>query len=82
MINCITKNTMEIPIPIIKKNGMNDNKKMLYELWIDRNKEDLINIYKLIKNYDKDMNFLNECEFSIFCSFCYQKSSALKQRYF
>lgn len=73
---------MEMPIPIVKKNDINDDKKMLYELWIDRNKEDLIDIYKLIKNYDKDMNFLNECDFSIFCSFCYQKSSALKERYF
>jgi len=46
----------------------------IFENWVDDNKEDLIELYKIITNYNKDMNFLNECTFSIFCSFCYQKS--------
>lgn len=46
-----------------------------YDLWVEDNKEDLIFTYNLIKNYDIEMNFLNNCNFSIFCSFCYQKSS-------
>ena len=66
-------------IPIISKKK---NKKMSYDLWIEDNKPELIFIYKLIKNYDKDMDFLNNCEFSIFCNFCYQKSSGIKQKYF
>ena len=66
------------PIPIISKKS----NKMPYDLWIEDNKPELIFIYKLIKNYDKDMDFLNNCEFSIFCSFCYQKSSGIKQKYF
>jgi hypothetical protein len=71
---------MESLIPIIK-NEHNKKRKMPYELWIEDNKEDLILIYKLIKNYDKDMDFLNECDFSLFCSFCYQKSSGIKPKY-
>lgn len=45
-----------------------------YDLWIEDNKEDLIFVYNLIRNYNKDINFLDNCNFSIFCSFCYQKS--------
>jgi hypothetical protein len=67
------------PIPILSKKKTN---RMPYDLWIEDNKEELIFVYKLIKNYDKDMDFLNNCEFSIFCSFCYQKSSGIKQKYF
>lgn len=55
------------PVPIID-NKPNFNK------WFETNKEDLLEIYYMIKNYDKDMDFLNECEFDLFCSFCYQKS--------
>ena len=66
-------------IPIVSKKKI---KKMPYDLWIEDNKEELILVYKLIKNYDKEMDFLNNCEFSIFCSFCYQKSSGIKQKYF
>ncbi len=66
-------------IPIVSKKKI---KKMPYDLWIEDNKEELIFVYKLIKNYDKEMDFLNNCEFSIFCSFCYQKSSGIKQKYF
>ena len=66
-------------IPIVSKEKI---KKMPYDLWIEDNKKELIFVYKLIKNYDKEMDFLNNCEFSIFCSFCYQKSSGIKQKYF
>ena len=72
---------MEPLIPQINKIRNNKGKKIPYDLWIEDNKEDIILIYKLIKNYDKDMDFLNECEFSIFCSFCYQKSSDIKPKY-
>ena len=42
------------------------------------NMDNLKDMYSMIKNYDKDMDFLNECEFSIFCSFCYDKSNVFK----
>ena len=61
-------------IPIINK----DNKKIKYHKWLNDNLDNLKDIYSMIKNYDKKMDFLNECEFSIFCSFCYDKSNVLK----
>tara|TARA_Y100000591_G_C21834277_1_gene701550 strand:+ start:1815 stop:2018 length:204 start_codon:yes stop_codon:yes gene_type:complete len=61
-------------IPIISK----DNNKIKYKKWVYDNIDNLKDIYSMIKNYDKEMNFLNECEFSIFCSFCYDKSNVLK----
>ena len=42
-------------IPIVSKKKI---KKMPYDLWIEDNKKELIFVYKLIKNYDKDMDFL------------------------
>lgn len=66
---------MDTLIPIVKKKEL---KKKNYELWIEDNKEDLIFLYNLIKNHDSNLNFLNECNFSIFCSFCYQKSTTFK----
>ena len=67
---------MEQPslIPIISK----DNNKIKYKKWVYNNMDNLKDIYSMIKNYDKEMDFLNECEFSIFCSFCYDKSNVLK----
>ena len=67
---------MEQPslIPIISK----DNNKIKYKKWVYDNMDNLKDIYSMIKNYDKEMDFLNECEFSIFCSFCYDKSNVLK----
>ena len=64
-------------IPIINKK----KKKIHYELWVEDNKEDLIVVYNLIKRYNKEMDFLNNCNFSLFCNFCYQKSSGTKQKY-
>ena len=66
---------MDILIPIVKRKEL---KRKNYELWIEDNKEDLIFLYNLIKNHDSNLNFLNECKFSIFCSFCYQKSNTFK----
>ena len=67
---------MEQPslIPIISK----DNNKIKYHKWVNDNTDNLKDIYNMIKNYNKEMDFLNECEFSIFCSFCYDKSNVLK----
>lgn len=67
---------MEQPplIPIISK----DNNKIKYKKWVYDNMDNLKDIYSMIKNYDQDMDFLNECEFSIFCSFCYDKSNVLR----
>ena len=62
-------------IPIISK----DNNKIKYKKWVYDNMDNLKDIYSMIKNYDKDMDFLNECEFSIFCSFCYDKSNVFKK---
>ena len=50
---------MEPLIPQINKIRNDERKKIPYDLWIEDNKEDIILIYKLIKNYDKNMNFLN-----------------------
>ena len=63
------ENNLLIPIVNRKK------KSKPYDLWLEDNKEDLIFTYNLIKNYDTKINFLNNCNFSIFCSFCYKKSS-------
>ena len=62
------ENNLLIPIVNRKK------KSKPYDLWVEDNKDDLIFTYNLIKNYNKEINFLNNCNFSIFCSFCYQKS--------
>jgi hypothetical protein len=56
--------------------------KMPYDLWIEYNEYDLNIIYRLIKNYNKDIDFLDKCEFNIFCNLCYEKSSGIKQKYF
>ena len=58
--------------PIIKKNKINYNK------WVNDNLEELKDIYLMIKNYDKKIDFLNECDFSIFCSFSYDNSNVIK----
>lgn len=58
--------------PIIKKNKINYNK------WVNDNLEELKDIYSMIKNYDKKIDFLNECDFSIFCSFSYDNSNVIK----
>lgn len=55
------------PIPII-------NNKPNYNKWFQENKDDLLEIYYMITNYNKDIDFLNECNFDLFCNFCYQKS--------
>lgn len=58
--------------PIIKKNKINYNK------WVNDNLEELKDIYSMIKNYDKKIDFLNECDFLIFCSFSYDNSNVIK----
>ena len=45
-------------IPII-------NNKPNYNKWFEENKDDLLEIYYMITNYDKDMDFLNECNFDL-----------------
>lgn len=55
------------PIPIV-------NNKPNYNIWVNENKDDLFHIYNMICKYDKEINFLNECTFDIFCNFCYNKS--------
>lgn len=67
------ENNLLVPIKTNKK-------KMKFKKWVENNFEELKDIYIYIKKYDKEIDFLNECEFPIFCSFCYDMSNVNKMK--
>jgi len=59
---------------LIPINNKKDKENKSYRKWVNRNLDNLKDVYTMIKNYDNNINFLDECEFSLFCSFAYDNS--------
>jgi hypothetical protein len=64
-------NMEQLLIPI---NNKKDKENKCYRKWVNDNLDNLKDVYTMIKNYDNNINFLDECEFSLFCSFAYDNS--------
>ena len=65
-----------IPIEqsLIPINNKKNKENKSYRKWVNENLDNLKDVYSMIKNYNNKINFLDECEFSLFCSFAYDNS--------
>jgi len=70
----IEQSLIPIEQSLIPINNKKNKENKSYRKWVNENLDNLKDVYSMIKNYNNKINFLDECEFSLFCSFAYDNS--------